>query len=145
MKRIKELHQLSADHHLGLVVARRAKLAAEGREGYTVENMWREVEEKFPLELEPHFRIEEQFLAPHMEEMGETEMIERFKRDHRELRAALDPAYGRTGEALKRFAILLEKHIRFEERELFERAQEVLSPHVFSDIEEACRKSGDKE
>ena len=35
-------------------------------------------------------------------------------------------------------SFLLEKHIRFEERELFEVAQNTLNPDVLSEIERAC-------
>ncbi len=145
MKRITELHKLSADHHLGLVIARRAKLAVEGKEGYTVPGIWAEIEKKFPVELEPHFKIEEDYLVPAMEVAGEGAMIARLKEDHVLLRAAVKPGAERTAEALKAFAERLEKHIRFEERELFESAQDRLGSDVFEAIEEACKEAGERQ
>ena len=144
MKRITELHKLSADHHLGLVIARRAKLAVEGKEGYKVPGIWEEIERKFPVELEPHFRIEEDYLVPAMELAGEEAMVARLKKDHVALRAAMNPGEERTAEALKAFAERLEKHIRFEERELFEVAQERLGSDVFEAIENACKENEEK-
>ena len=141
MKRIKELHKLSADHHLGLVIARRARLAVKGEEGYNVPEMWEEVERKFPEELEPHFRIEEEYLAPHMDAAGEHEMMKRFREDHTALRRAVESGAGRSGENLKDFADLLESHIRFEERELFEKAQDILDAEIFKAIENACSEA----
>lgn len=145
MKRITELHKLSADHHLGLVIARRAKLAVEGKEGYTVPGMWEEIERKFPVELEPHFRIEEDYLMPALEATGEKVMIERLRDDHLVLRTAVQPGGDRTAAALKVFAERLEKHIRFEERELFEVAQERLGTDVFVAIEKACEEVGKRQ
>lgn len=139
MKRIPELHRLSTDHHLGLVLARRACLAAEGKVNYSPSDVWSEIDRKFRRELEPHFMIEEEYLSPPMKAIGELELIERFNDDHKTLREIVLNHSVHTNSALKKFGELLEKHIRFEERELFEVAQQLLSSEQLKTINEACR------
>jgi hypothetical protein len=80
---------------------------------------------RFDAELRPHFEREEAELLPVMQSAGETVLVERTLREHAAMRALLGE--GRA-ENLERFADLLTKHIRFEEKELFERAQRVLDP-----------------
>lgn len=55
LKRIPELRKLSEDHHHGLVLARRARLAGDGDEDFSAAHVWEEIERKFQNELEPHF------------------------------------------------------------------------------------------
>lgn len=138
MKRIPELHKLSMDHHLALVLARRARLASEGKAGYVAEQLWEDIDARFEAELEPHFRIEEQYLAPAMRDAGESELIDRLDEEHKVLRAIIANGGSRSDDLLKEFSELLEKHVRFEERVLFERAQDVLSPEIFAEIKKAC-------
>jgi hemerythrin-like domain-containing protein len=49
------------------------------------------------------------------------------------------PGQARGYEELKAFGELLKAHIRFEERELFEAAQEKLSEEQLQKVEAACR------
>jgi len=137
LKRIAELRKLSEDHHHGLVLARHALLAEAGA---GVEKTWREVEQKFEAELERHFRIEEEYLVPPLEDVGERQLIERLGGDHRELRSRVAKGADRSLTALKEFGTILEAHIRFEERELLEVAQERLSPEALKAVEKACRE-----
>lgn len=138
LKRIPELRKLSEDHHHGLALARRARLAGDGNEGFTASHVWEEIERKFQDELEPHFRIEEEYLAPPLAALGEMELIERFNKDHRILRESVSDQSARSPSALKQFGEMLERHIRFEERELFEIAQQRLSSDDLKAIEKAC-------
>jgi hypothetical protein len=64
MKRLPELRDLSDDHHHGLALAHRARKAAAGEGPLTVGEVWAEVMTKFQSELEPHFQVEEEALAP---------------------------------------------------------------------------------
>ncbi len=137
MKRIPELHKLSADHHLGLVLARRARLAAEGKSCHSPSEVWEEIDRKFRSELEPHFRIEEEYLVPPMKAIGELGLIERLNEEHKALREIVLDRSARTLSLLRDFGEILERHIRFEERELFETAQQLLPPEVFKTIEKA--------
>jgi len=137
MKRAPELHALSKDHHSGLVLAKKAKRAGnEG--GALVSEVWADIEVRFKAELEPHFQIEESLIALNLEAQGELQLVKRLYKEHDALRQFFVPGSGRTPGDLRSFGELLEKHIRFEERELFEVAQNTLNPDVLSEIERAC-------
>jgi|SRR5690554_696697 hemerythrin-like domain-containing protein len=137
MKRVRQLQPLSNDHHQGLVLAKRAMHAAD--EGKPAEHVWAEMTLHFSDVLEPHFQIEEETLAEPLRSAGETELVERLEREHAQLRAFFRPGQARGYEELKAFGELLKAHIRFEERELFEAAQEKLSEEQLQKVEAACR------
>jgi iron-sulfur cluster repair protein YtfE (RIC family) len=124
------LHRLSSDHHSGLVLARRARQAAQG-DRHQRSAAWASVMDRFDAELEPHFQAEEADLLPAMRRAGETALVERTLQEHAALRALLGE--GRS-ENLEPFADLLTQHIRFEEKELFERAQQVLAPAILDGL-----------
>jgi hypothetical protein len=127
MKRDPRLHSLSTDHHHALVLARRCARgeldAAAARAAYE-------------RELAPHFAIEERLLLPALEAAGERAAADRTRAEHATLRAHLDA--GRLAD----FASLLEAHVRFEERELFELAQARLGEDALRAIAAACEASG---
>jgi len=124
MQRHFALRDLSRDHHLGLVLARKAHQAASGSI-HDRRYAWESLANRFQAELEPHFRREEEALLPAMQRAGESLLVERTLLEHAGLRKLV--AENRF-ENLARFAELLTAHIRFEEKELFERAQRVLDP-----------------
>ena len=136
MKRAPELRALSDEHHRGLVLARKAKKAGvEG--GASVRDVWDDVEFQFNTVLEPHFQIEETYIGSNLDAMGQAGMVERLYEEHKALRNFFLPGSGRSSTDLQNFGVLLEKHIRFEERELFEVAQNKLSADVLCDIQKA--------
>lgn len=143
MKRAPELRDLSEDHHHGLVLARKAKLAAAGEGKSSAEDMWVEVEQAFKQELEPHFEVEESLIGPALEAVGESPLARRLVDEHRALRACLTSRH-RTADDLRRFGELLERHIRFEERELFQVAQDKMTSHELAAVARACRDSHDR-
>jgi hemerythrin-like domain-containing protein len=122
MQRHPALRSLSSDHHSGLVLARKARQAANG-DAHDQAHIWSKVVNRFEVELEPHFRLEEDVLLPAMQLAGETALVERTLIEHAALRRLI--ADDQT-ENLARFADLLQAHIRFEEKELFKRAQQRL-------------------
>jgi len=138
MKRAPELRDLSEDHHYGLVLALKAKRAGAGEGDLSSADVWTEVEARFRAELEPHFQIEESLIAPPLETQGESRLAKQLYEEHEALRQFLAPGSERATDDLRRFGELLEKHIRFEERELFEAAQNSLSPEVLQAVAEAC-------
>ena len=121
MKRCSALRDLSNEHHHGLVLVKRAKKAAGTDEAQRV---WQEIQARFAADLEPHFQAEEVGLLPALEQAGEAELVRRTHADHVELRRLISED---NAQAMIEFAELLEQHIRFEERELFEVAQQKLS------------------
>jgi len=129
MKRCPQLQPLSDDHHNALVLARRTKAAADrAGERSALAQAWEDVRLRFALELEPHFRVEEALLFPQLETAGERALVGRARADHARLRALVraevDPQLARE------FGELLHRHVRFEERDLFPRAEIVLSLEV---------------
>ena len=142
MKRVPQLRDLSEDHHHGLVLARKAKMAASGQEGPSGPKMWAEVEAVFKSELEPHFEIEESFIGEALRAAGESQLAQRLVDEHEALRRFLMPGHQRTLDDLRRFGELLEQHIRFEERELFQVAQDKLTGDELGAVAKACRDRG---
>lgn len=139
MRRVPELIALSHDHHSALVLARRCKQSALPAAKVLPAEAWRQVREAFPVHLELHFVIEERFLLPALEEIGESAIVERIRSDHAAMRTlAADAAAGT--DAIARFGLLLEAHVRFEEREVFDVAQQRLAAAVLEEIADACRR-----
>lgn len=129
MKRHPLLRPLSDEHHRALVLARRVRRAAEARrDAKSLAKTWLDVVERFAAELEPHFRVEEAWLFPALEAAGEGAPVERARADHARLRE-LARAEADAATALA-FAELLASHVRFEERELFPRAERLLAPDL---------------
>lgn len=140
MKRVSELRELSVDHHHGLVLARKAKQASKSEDEILVSDVWEEVEKMFISNLEPHFQIEETLIVPNLKLKGGENLFSRFYDDHERLRKFIKPGIKKTAKALQSFGEILEKHIRFEERELFEVAQKYLSQEILNSIAKACKK-----
>jgi hypothetical protein len=116
VRRDPRLRRLSAEHHRALVLARRA---------------WREpaaaLRARFEADIAPHFEIEERVLLPALAAAGEAELVARTLADHRALRAELEAAEAGDPYAAARFGERLTAHVRFEERELFPRCEELPS------------------
>lgn len=144
MKRSPELRGLSVDHHHALVLARRAVETGRRGSALEIDALWTEVEVKFSTELEPHFAIEEKFIEPALRARGHSDLADRLMEDHSALRSFKDPGTRGSDDALIRFGEILAAHIRFEERELFAVAEEVMSAEELAKVEMACRRSGDQ-
>ena len=138
MKRHPHLQPFSDDHHGALVLARRiGGVAKRDEEGEALREAWSDLRRHFTRELEPHFRVEEARLFPQLESAGESALVERARVDHATLRKLVRTEPTRAVAA--QFAELLRSHVRFEERELFPRAEAVLSPSVLEAAGRAAR------
>jgi hemerythrin-like domain-containing protein len=127
LKRAPELTDLSRDHHLALVLARRCeRAAADSGDDAQLTEAWEDVKAAFSVELEPHFCVEEQLLLPSLTSAGETALVERTQREHARLRDLVRLEAER--EVLREFGTLLRAHVRFEEQALFPCAERVSSP-----------------
>ena len=133
MKRHPSLRSLSSEHHSGLVLARRARKAADQDTSIQAAT-WKAIQLAFQSELEPHFQREEQGLLPVLRTAGEVELVNRTLHEHRSMRLLV---LEDNPDKLASFAELLRAHIRFEEKELFETAQRVLGSNVLKDLEGA--------
>lgn len=128
MKRSRELRPLSAEHHQALLVAFQLKKALEGhpeaagapRDLPGLLSLARRFAEQV---FGAHAAAEEELLGAHLAEAD----LRRLRSEHVELRRLVDqarraaPADQRA--ALAAFADLLERHVRWEERELFPYAE----------------------
>lgn len=138
MKRVPELRDLSDDHHTGLVLARQCRKCGRADSELSPEEVWNQVLAAFSTHLEPHFQIEEQHLLPALETIGEPSLCSRIREDHAALRA-LRESDTSSRDTIGQFGRLLESHIRFEERQVFEPTQHRLPAWALKAIAAACR------
>ena len=143
MKRLPELQRISMEHHQGLVFARKVKRAAESGDENIIRDMWVNVETSFVVELEPHFQIEEQYIASVLEKKNQAELVQQLHDEHQAIRHIFRSESGREATDLHHFGVLLEQHIRFEEREFLETAQKYLNPDQLQAVAEACKAAGE--
>ena len=144
MKRHVALHGLSEDHHHGLVLARRCASAAGDSSAAAATADLEELRRVFAHELEPHFRCEEELILPHLDRAGRAELVGRAQADHAELRRLVRVETDDPRDTLARFAELLTSHIRFEERELFDATQELLTVQELKDLSHRRPKLADR-
>lgn len=136
MKRSKPLLKLSREHHTALVLAKRAQRLA-GLESEDAITFVLQLAGIFAQELEPHFQIEEKLLLPALNDAGAVEIAQRTHAEHDELRELLQ-RIGHDAPAttdLGGFGVLLEKHVRFEERELFPLTESLLPTAILATLE----------
>lgn len=124
MKRHPDLLQLSRDHYGALKLAREARRATESGDLHEVVAVAQRVVQAFPVELDPHFCIEEQGVLELLTQAGQHALVARTRADHAELRRLAMLLTTPEADTLQRFADLLATHVRFEERELFATVQE---------------------
>ena len=132
-KRSRELRPLSSEHHQALLIAFQLKKAIAGhaetagapRDLDGLAALAHRFEESVFL---AHITAEEEVLAPHLSPEDRRRLVE----EHRQLRSLLQDALAASRDArrapLLAFADLLERHVRWEERELFQRCEEVIAP-----------------
>ena len=131
MKRHPALVRLSRDHYFGLLLAQQMKTGAAPYKGYPTEvdgkirYLFSDYEEK----LKPHFAAEENILFPAVKNLSPeisslvNELIEGVKTSPDQ------------GEQLNEIGVLLEQHIRKEERQLFEMIQQAMGEEELLELE----------
>jgi iron-sulfur cluster repair protein YtfE (RIC family) len=126
---------LSHDHHEALLIALRLK---KGGPTSQHDRLWSNelpiqiysLKLYFERELLPHFRIEEEILFPALSKMPELEeLIKNLLVQHQKMRDAIGMISiitdnDQLNKALADFGVLLESHVRIEERELFPKLEE---------------------
>lgn|SRR5690606_8380758 len=131
-RRDRRLHGLSHEHHHALVLARRARLAEE-RGASDPEALWEDIQKEFARSILPHLVVEEERMLPPLRARGEGALVERTLRDHEELRRLIASSKPR----LREFGEALFRHVRLEESELFDRAEERLTDAELDALERA--------
>ena len=125
MKRHPDLLQLSREHHGALKLARDARRAAASGDVREVAALAQRVAQVFPVEPDPHFRVEEQGILLLLGQAGQHALVARTLAEHAELRRLAQALATPDANSLLRFGDLLGAHVRFEKREVFEAAQAV--------------------
>ena len=95
-----------------------------------------EIEQRFEQEIKIHFSAEEQVLFPAARFPELIPLVEELIADHARLRQSFSQAEARcmSAESLPVFARQLSTHIRKEERLLFERLQQLMTPKDLADL-----------
>lgn len=137
MKRDPRLRDLSDEHHQALVLARHASRAASQPDRLEQERVWQSLTLEFHRDIEPHFVVEETHLLPALDRAGFSDLAERTRVEHAALRRVLAHQELDLAAKLTLFGTLLREHVRFEERELFNVAQESLGTDELEAIAQA--------
>lgn len=127
MRRHQQLQDLSREHHTALQLALRARRAVQSGDAAQIAASAMACIEAFSVELDPHFVIEETELLPVLAQQGEHALVQRTLAEHEQLRSLIVQLAQANATSLQSFAELLNAHVRFEERELFEVAQRHLA------------------
>lgn len=149
-KRHSSLVLLSQDHHHGLALALRLRQGTDAllTDGWTHDRaeQAKRVQRFFDDELRAHFRAEEEVVFPVMRKHvpQTTPMIDELSDQHREIETLVSSLRSAEGSDLDGRLVslgrLLERHIRIEERQLFETMQESLPPDILSGLEDAIKR-----
>ena len=143
MKRSKQFHPLSMEHHLSLSLANRAIKTARSGDSSAIAKLSKEIAADFPNQWDPHFRNEEATVFPFLEryEKAPHDLITELRAQHDEMRAmALRLPKGDTS-VLEAFGVLLRDHTRLEERELFPAAETLLTDDELDAVLEHTEKT----
>jgi len=135
MKRDASLIPLSQQHHNGLalcVLTERALAEDAGDE--SVRNQAQRILDRYELELINHFSLEERLLFPACPPVLSA-LVEELIADHRRFESLVERLRNEPSRTLIRdFLGLLRRHIRREERELFEPAQALIPREALDEI-----------
>ncbi|HWY21245.1 MAG TPA: hemerythrin domain-containing protein [Candidatus Acidoferrum sp.] len=136
MLRDKNLIPLSHQHQKALALCVRIERAQPIPDS-DLEAWQTEIEQHFEQEIKFHFSAEEEALFPAARQFPElVPLVEELIADHAALRESFSQAEGRcmSTETLPVFARQLSAHIRKEERQLFERLQQLMTPADLGDL-----------
>ena len=129
MKRHPSLIALSHDHHHGLMLAQLIKKGAPEYKGLPTDIIGKVkyAKEAWEKELKLHFKNEEEILFPFVKnkDVDLDKLIEGILEEHKQIKSLvknLDTSENKE-EVLNDLGILLEKHIRKEERQVFKMIQ----------------------
>jgi mannose-6-phosphate isomerase-like protein (cupin superfamily) len=142
MKRHPALVPLSHDHHQTLARARELRRAAGSGDDAELERASARFRRSFAGEVGRHFRDEEELLFPLLGEVEPPpESLVQAALQHARIRALVRRLPDRA--AATELGTLLERHVRLEERELFELIQETASEEQLESLELPLRGGGE--
>ncbi|HLO79651.1 MAG TPA: hemerythrin domain-containing protein [Chitinophagaceae bacterium] len=129
IKRHNSLQPLSREHHHTLLLVWKIRKAI--KDHVALERVDQYVSWFYQQYVLPHFEMEEKFIYPVLGE--EHELIVQALNEHKKLKGYFE-AKGKDEIAYAELADLLEKHIRFEERTLFNVIQALATEQQLSAI-----------
>jgi len=135
MLRDPALIPLSQQHHNGLALCVLTERALQAdRSDANIRRLAAKAIDRYEIELTNHFAIEEQVLFPLIErQLGPMPILAELIADHRGLERMIgEMRTAPTAELLERFCDLLRRHIRREENELFQDAQQRLPAELLA-------------
>ena len=136
MLRDKSLIPLSRQHQRALALCVRMDRAQPIPDG-DLEAWQTEIEQLFEQEIKIHFAAEEEVIFPAARQFADlVPLVEELIAEHDLLRGRFGEAEARiiSGESLPVFGQQLSAHIRKEERQLFERMQQLMIPAELSNL-----------
>ncbi|SHN25555.1 Hemerythrin HHE cation binding domain-containing protein [Cyclobacterium lianum] len=122
LKRHPALVPLSKDHHFGLLLVWKIRMGL--KRNTETRRILRYLEYFYQHHLEPHFQLEEQYVFSFLAKNDL--MRKEVEKQHADLRLLVGKLLAQEDDArelLEEFAGVLEAHIRFEERKLFQHMQ----------------------
>jgi iron-sulfur cluster repair protein YtfE (RIC family) len=131
IKRHPALQPLSRQHHFGLLFS--WKIRKGFSKNIETERLKAYANWFYEQEIEPHFRDEEEYLFPILEEGNE--LVERALKEHRRIKRLFHNSDD-SEKSLHQLEEELDAHIRFEERILFNEIQNVATEAQLAKIEE---------
>ena len=131
IKRHEALKPLSRQHHFGLLFS--WKLRKGFKKNIDTARMQKYAKWFYEHEIKPHFKDEEKYLFPIMEDGNE--LVERALKEHRRIKHLFNDTKN-PEKSLHHLEEELDAHIRFEERVLFNEIEKVATPAQLAKIEE---------
>lgn len=129
IKRVEELKPLSREHHFGLLLC--WKIRTGIKKNVEIKRIKKYTDWFWKNHLAKHFEIEEAEVFPILG--NDNPLIKKAKTEHRRLRRLFE----NQNDPVKSISLIeeeLEKHIRFEERVLFNEIQKIASPQDLEKI-----------
>lgn len=147
MKRADRLQPLSREHHQGLVISRHAKECANDVE--EIAKHWTALTDYINNNMTNHFKVEDDLMLTKLESHRDSypkvaEVIEKIAEQHDKLYQLIG-SQSLSAAQVQELGSTLYDHIRFEERELFPLAQQLLSEQELKAIYEASSKNVKRE
>ena len=146
MKRHESLMQLSREHHDGLIAAQLLKKGAANYKGMPsgFEGKLKYIVNFFYEHLIPHFKDEEEKLFPIIinKETEIDKLVDELLLEHKEIEKHIKTVEEKkhSEETLNELGMLLDNHIRKEERQLFELIQEKFNEEELEKIKKVLLK-----
>lgn len=137
IKRVEEMQHLSREHHHGLLLSWKIKQGVS--KSVDSERIASYVDWFYKKFLTDHFEIEERWVFP---VLGAADpLVKRALKEHRQIERLMAHEEKDYSHLLE-FADLLNDHIRFEERKLFNKIQDIASQDELSEIESRHNADG---